>query len=106
MELDVAKKYKKVLEDTGCIAVIESEFNFDDPISILKEPYEISVTSANNSVTAVSSLGEAVRSPLNKPSPQNKIIMMAAVVALVTAVIAFQFVDSPAIEAVNKNIIR
>jgi hypothetical protein len=36
LELDVAKKYKKVLEDTGYIAVIESEFNFDDPISILK----------------------------------------------------------------------
>jgi len=72
LELDVAKKYKKVLEDTGCIAVIESEFNFDDPIAILKEAYELSVTSANNSVTAVSSLEEAVRSLLNKLSPQIK----------------------------------
>ena len=34
LELETAKKYQKVLEDTGCIAVIESELNFELPSSI------------------------------------------------------------------------
>lgn len=30
LELEIAKKYQKVLEDAGCIAVIESELSFDN----------------------------------------------------------------------------
>ncbi len=47
LELEVAKKYQKAIEDTGCIAIIESELVFDDPELSQKQYTEERVSSVN-----------------------------------------------------------
>jgi hypothetical protein len=84
LELDVAKKYKKILEDAGCVAVIESEFDFDEPVTKLEASSGKSTTSINN-IVATDGNGEAAdHSVSNKPSPQSKRKIMLLASSLIT----------------------
>lgn len=49
LDLEAAKKYRKALEDTGCVAVIESELSFDLPSSSQASTSENQLPSADNS---------------------------------------------------------
>lgn len=83
LELEVAKKYKKVLEDAGCVAVIESEFAFDDLVSKPHKTPEKSIVSANNIVVSNHNVEEAKHSTLNQLLLQSKRKIIVFVVSLI-----------------------